>query len=486
MKYVSTRDPRQEEKGFNEVLTQGLAPDGGLYVPVYDEESLQRSTLTQLRLSRLGYEGMFAALNGVFIGGEIPYFTQLAIAEDAYSKGNFPSRSYNTIAPITEISEGIYVQDLSDGPTYAFKDHALQIVCRQMNHVLGLTSSYLDILGGTSGDTGSAAGEGVLPNNNMAIFMLSSEDGPTRFQKGQMKIQCHDGSNVHHIQMPFNFDTLQDMVKQLKRRPGLEDLGALNSINWARVAAQIAYYFSGYMQAIADGGNFGDPVDFVIPTGNYGNVLAGYYARKMGLPIRNLVIATNENDVLVDLVARGVYNIPESTQKTTSPSMDINVSSNFERLLYDLFDKDPERTAEYMSQVKPGQTVKFADHSLSPSSLLNIGFQAFRSDATSRIETIREVHATTGGFLIDPHTADAVSVARRLRATDPDVKIVCLATADPVKFEATMEEALGFVPERKDPRTIGLEERADKVGRFVLLDSIDQVEAYIRKNRINR
>ncbi|MCA9348625.1 threonine synthase [Candidatus Saccharibacteria bacterium] len=479
MEYVSTRDIEEEKWSFADVLLQGLAPDKGLYLPtevpvIHDLQAY----------STMPYHELFLNITSRFIGSSLSLAEQVAIVREAYSQANFPNGTTETITPVTKIADDIYVQDLSDGPTFAFKDQALQVVCRQMAKVLALRGQKLDILGATSGDTGSAAGDAVLASREyLSLFMLSPRDRGSRFQQAQMRIQSYPNSNVHHIQLPFDFDGCQEIVKQLKQREGFEDLGALNSINWARILAQITYYASGYFQAVRDGGRLGDPVDFVVPTGNFGNVLAGYYARQIGIPIRNLVIATNENNVLVDLVHNGVYDIPKESLQTTSPSMDIVVSSNFERLVYDLFDRNPASTKTYMDQVRPGNRLEFTEHGIAADALLRLGFRAAMSTSDDRLATIRAVHAETGGFLIDPHTADAVTVARCLSEQNDGVKMVCLATADPMKFEETMKSALGYIPERTDRRALDIESLSGAAGRFVMLQSIEEVAEYITNNR---
>lgn len=480
MLYTSTRNREQEPVplSYHEVIHQGLAADGGLFVTEMPKLGTQRL----LEMSSFNYEDVVDEV--LWLLGS---HSNIDLTYGAYSYDNFPNRSPRSAAPLKRIKENLYIQDLSDGPTFAFKDLALQLLTRQINDDLVSNGSALDLVIATSGDTGSAAGAGVLGRSAMAAFILSPETGPTEFQQAQMKEQSFDGSNVHQIHMPFDFDTCQDIVKALKKMPEFENLGALNSINWGRIAAQIAYYFAGYFEAVRDNGKIGDPVDFVVPTGNFGNVLAGYYARKMGLPIRHLVVATNENDVLRVLINLGIYKIPEEAKVTTSPSMDITVSSNFERLVYELFEQDGNRTANYMDNVRKNSTVNFTDYGLASDALIKLGFRAHTSRATDRLWTIKTAYKEFEGCLIDPHTADGMWAAmRHFEEVGHEVKTVVLATADPVKFEDTMCQALGFTPERDDPRTIGLEVRASKTGRFIRLASIDEVITYIRENRLNK
>lgn len=479
MKYVSTRDPERKELSYSEVLLEGLAPDGGLFVPT----TIPRVRTEELRyLDSLSYTDLFVAIRGLFIGPDLPKIVQEALVERAYTQSKFPNSTRETIVPLFQAGESLYIQDLSDGPTAAFKDQALQAVGQDMQHVLASGSRSLDILGATSGDTGSAAGASLIGNRAMQLFMLSPVHGPTRFQQAQMAVQSEAG-NVHHIHIDSDFTFCQDMVKEIVQDPEFADLGAMNSINWARVASQIPYYFSGYLQAV--NGNYGEQVDFVVPTGNFGNVLAGYIAKRMGLPIRNLVVATNENNVLAELINRGEYAIPDSVVETTSPSMDIRVASNYERLFYWLTEGSAPITTEYMEAVRHNKRALLADFGVRNAELLSQGFRVRTSSHADRIGAIQRVYAETSR-VIDPHTADAVTAAydyMSYHRPEERLKVICLSTARPVKFEDTTKEALGFVPERTDSRFIGIEERAREVGGFALLEDIEQVKAFIRAHR---
>ena len=484
MTYVSTRDPERKEYTYSDVLLEGLAPDGGLFVPT----EIPTFSIEALReLSQLTYEELFVAIRSRFIGDDISLSQQLHMATHAYGLRKFPARSAYAVTPVQQIDRVRYIQDLSGGPTAAFKDMALQAVGQDMQYVLARDGRTLDILGATSGDTGSAAGEAVIGNSALRLFMLSPQHGPTEFQQAQMALQTvHD--NVHHIHYPGTFDDCQAMVKQINADPEFTDLGAMNSINWARIASQIPYYFSGYFQTVGE--RVGEEVDFVVPTGNFGNVLAGYIAKQMGLPIRNLIVATNENSVLVPLIMNGDYTVPPEVLMTSSPSMDIAVASNYERLFYWLSENDPGLTSEYMAALKMNGTVKLNDYGMKQDAIKSAGFWAGTSTHADRLRRIAELGTQQGGLLIDPHTADAVQVSTAYPRLDMDdeqgrdqVKIVCLSTAKPVKFEATIREALGYVPERTDERFIGLEARAKQAGGFVLLTSMDAVKSYIRSHR---
>jgi threonine synthase len=284
------------------------------------------------------------------------------------------------------------------------------------------------------------------------------------------------GDNILNLSVKGNFDACQALVKAIN--PEFADLGAVNSINWGRIASQIPYYFSGYLQAVD--GLIGQPVDFVVPTGNFGNILAGYIAREMGLPIRKLIVDTNENSVLNTLIQDGRY---EKTPAhiTTSPSMDISEASNYERLLFDIFEGDALRVRDYMQMFRNTGLVRFEDFDLPFHTLRDMDFDSGVSEAVMRLDSIRWIYQKRG-IVIDPHTADAVTVARR--KADKDVPIVCMSTALPVKFEPTIESALGFVPDREDPRFIGIEERDH--GGFVTVDNdIEAVKEEIRTFRRN-
>ncbi|MCA9332622.1 threonine synthase [Candidatus Saccharibacteria bacterium] len=466
---ISTRDPERIEYGYSDALLQGLAPDGGLYVPgaypTVDEESLRA-------MSGLDYVDLFTRIKSLYVD-DIPSETQAQLASAAYSKEKFPVPDGN-IVPLTQVDRNFFIQNLSLGPTAAFKDMALQPLGQDMNHALSEREQSLMLLGATSGDTGSAAEAAIKGLGRAGLVMLSPENGMSDFQSAQMSELT--GGNILNLSVRGNFDACQALVKAIKSDAEFADLGAVNSINWGRIASQIPYYFSGYLHAVD--GLIGRPVDFVVPTGNFGNILAGYIAREMGLPIRRLIVATNENSVLNNLIQDGKYQ-KTPAQITTSPSMDISEASNYERLLFDIFEGDALKVRDYMQMFKNTGTVRFEDFDLPYYTLREMGFDSGVSHAATRLESIRWVHAKRG-IVIDPHTADAVTVASR--KADEDVPIVCMSTALPVKFESTIESALGFVPEREDPRFIGIEER-EQGGFVVVDDDIDEVKEKIRSFR---
>lgn len=460
--YVSTRgDGGNKDKGYLDAVLQGLAPDGGLYIPKeYPrvDEAFIRSLLDK------SYPELFVAVNSLFIGDEISTDEQIRMAEAAYAPEKFPEAPQGEITPLTWLTDTIAIQQLSLGPTAAFKDMALQPLGQHLNHALDKRGETLRMLGATSGDTGSAAEAAMKGLARVSLTMLSPANRMSEFQRAQMAILS--GGNIQNLSVDGVFDDCQDMVKDLKGWPEFADLGAVNSINWGRIAAQVPYYFSGYLQAVH--GEVGKEVDFVVPSGNFGNVLAGYIAKKMGLPIGRLIIATNENMVLHTLVQTGNYfKTSEPAEETSSPSMDITKASNVERVLVDVFGSDnPEALRSYMEEFDRTGFASLSNAGVSYDAMKKLGFRSGTSTHADRLDSIEWAHHRN--MLIDPHTADAVTVARKAseerRWTDrANIPMVCMSTALPVKFEDTMRQALGFTPERPS-RFMGLEERARQLG----------------------
>lgn len=468
-KLVSTRDPERQPISYSDALLEGLAPDGGLYVP-NEYPQLSHEDLTNL--SGQHYTEIFTFVKSLFTD-DIPRGVIARIAEESFSTDNFPATVSGNVVPVTEIADNFYIQELSLGPTAAFKDMALQPLAREMDYVLEKRGLHLDLLGATSGDTGSAAEAAFKSLGRLSLFMLSPEEGMSSFQKAQMG--SLSGGNIFNISIDGRFDDCQDLVKEVKGLPEFNNLGAVNSINWGRIVSQIPYYVSGYLQAVE---KIGDQVDFVVPTGNFGNIFAGYAARKMGLPIRRLVAATNENSVIADVINMGSYR-QRPARVTSSPSMDISKASNFERLVFDLFEGDAEKTKSYMEEFEKKSIVQFEDHGLKRQVLTNdYGFDSGSSNHFLRLEAIRWAYKKSGR-LIDPHTADAV--ATYLDSEEPDIPTVCLSTALPVKFEATIKEALGFIPKREER----FEKLSDQTGGFTQMDKNgSHLQSFIRKNRL--
>lgn len=476
--FVSTRDVGGGEVvNYTQAIVEGLAPDGGLYTPVELPEPFSWQELGYM--SKMTYTQLFTQVKSVLLGDDIPPIHLADITNRAFCTENFPEAVNCNVVPVEQIGDtNLYLHDLSGGPTAAFKDMALQPLARELDYVLGVDSAMLELLGATSGDTGSAAEAAVKGLGALSICMLSPKEGMSPFQRAQMGILS--GGNVTNIAVQGDFDACQDLVKDTVQDPEFATIGAVNSINIGRILSQVSYYFSGYFQTV-DG--IGEQIDIVVPSGNFGNVLAGHIARSMGLPIRNLIVATNENDVLHELVQTGVYRKRSRTKPTSSPSMDITKASNYERLVYQLLGNNPERTHHYMHQFATKGVVSFEDYGMPADTLQRAGFLSGMSTEQDRLDSIRWTHET-GGQIIDPHTADAITVARQRPC---DVKTLCLSTARPVKFEYTIFEALGIRPSRPD-RFTDLEAQADKKeGAFITIPpNLDVLKRVIRDIRINR
>ncbi len=436
---VSTRDVAQSEHTYTEVLLQGLAPDGGLYVPaLYPkiDESFLRS------IDGAPYPVVVARVKKLFVGGGIPDDVLDEMTAKAYAMETFQQDKVGVVTPLTEIQRNFYIQNLSLGPTASFKDMAMQMIGREMEYVLHEQGKTLSILGATSGDTGSAAEAALKGLNGIQICMLSPQIGMSAFQKAQMG--ALSGGNVLNVSVDGRFDDCQDLVKSIKSIPEFAHLGAVNSINFARICSQIPYYVAGYLQAVR---HIGDVIDVAVPSGNFGNVLSAYYAKQLGLPIRNLIVATNENAVLHRVFTTGVYSLTPA-QITSSPSMDISKASNYERLVFDILGRDAEKTSRYMHIFETEKLVDLQAFGVAPNALASLGFRSGSSSHAERIATIRHIYERSGKVL-DPHTADGVGVALTHFDGGVGIPMLCMETALPVKFEHTIKEALGgHVPER--------------------------------------
>ena len=428
MRYVSTRGAAAP-RSFCDILLEGLAPDGGLYLP----ETFPRANLRELR--GLGYADLAVRLLSLYID-DVPELER--IVRKTYSPQVFGSEE---VTPLKTLERGLHLLQLSNGPTLAFKDIALQLLGHLFEHVLSEKGERLNILGATSGDTGSAAEYAMRGKEGIRVFMLSPAGRMSAFQRAQM-FSLQD-ANIHNLCVKGVFDDCQDLVKSVNADAAFKarnHLGAVNSINWARVAAQTVYYFKGYFAATrADN----ERVDFAVPSGNFGNIYAGHVAREMGLPIGRLILATNENAVLDEFFRTGRYRIRRKVKETTSPSMDISKASNFERYVYGLVGRDGARVRDLWRRLEDEGEF---DLSRSPyfARVRDTGFVSGRSSHEDRISTIRAVYQRFG-TMIDPHTADGVKVG--LEHRDPLVPLICLETALPVKFAATIRAALGRDPE---------------------------------------
>jgi len=442
MLYLSTRG-HPERRRFCEILLEGLAPDGGLYLP----ESYPRiddNTLSQWRrvYAEQGYADLAFEILSRFID-DIPAQDLRGLCRKTYTEAVFGSRE---IVPVRPLEKGLYLEALSNGPTLAFKDMAMQLLGNLFEYELARRGEQLNILGATSGDTGSAAEYAMRGKQGVRVFMTSPHGRMSPFQQAQM-FSLQD-ENIHNIAIEGVFDDCQDIVKAVSNDLAFKRryrIGTVNSINWARLLAQVVYYFAGYFQVTQ---NNAQRVSFSVPSGNFGNVCAGHVARMMGLPIEKLVVATNENDVLDEFFRAGIYRVRAGadTHETSSPSMDISKASNFERFVFDLLGRDAERTrALFGEQLSSQGQFDLSQDPLFKQAAERFGFASGRSSHANRLATIQDTYQRFGQ-MIDPHTADGVRVARAyMQEATP---MLVLETALPIKFAATLVEALGQEPDR--------------------------------------
>ncbi|ALW87521.1 threonine synthase [Deinococcus actinosclerus] len=442
MKYVSTRGAR-DLGSFSDVLLSGLAPDGGLAMP----ESIPTVTPAQLEAWRaLSYADLAYEVMRPFIT-DIPEGDLRRLLRDTYTEDAFHSPEITPLTPLGETGPdggGLYLLELSNGPSLAFKDMAMQFLGQVFEYVLEARGERLNILGATSGDTGSAAEYAMLGKARVNVVMLSPHGRMSAFQQAQMFSLQEE--NIFNLAVEGVFDDCQDLVKAVNADADFKaryDIGAVNSINWARVLAQAVYYFRAYLALNLPAGA---EADFSVPSGNFGNVFAGYLAKRMGLPIGQLIVASNENDVLHDFFSGGTYHVrpADRVAVTSSPSMDIGKASNFERYLYLIAGADAVQTRGWWDEV--GQSRPVALHGTPHWDAVQAsGFRSGRSTHADRLRTIRTIFDTYGR-LIDPHTADGVLVGQAYRR--PGVPMICLETALPAKFEETVQAAVGQTPER--------------------------------------
>ena len=443
MKYISTRG-QSPALSFSEILLGGLAPDGGLYLP----EAYPQFTDADLTAMRsMSYRDLAYAILSRLID-DIPAADLKAIINKTYTAEVYGftrvGQNAEDITPTLKLEDNLYLLSLSNGPTLAFKDMAMQLLGNLFEYVLTKEGKTTNILGATSGDTGSAAEYAMRGKKGIRVFMLSPNKKMSRFQAAQMFSLQDD--NIYNIAVNGVFDDCQDMVKAVSNDADFKakyKIGAVNSINWGRIIAQVVYYFKGYFAVTS---NNTQKVSFSVPSGNFGNVCAGHIARMMGLPIDKLVVATNENDVLDEFFKTGVYRPRGSanTYHTSSPSMDISKASNFERFVYDLVGRDGEKTRVLWSKVDAGNSFDLKAEGYF-AKIADYGFQSGSSSHADRMKTIR-VCAEKYQTVIDTHTADGLKVALELR--DKNVPMVVLETALPAKFEDAIVEALGKAPER--------------------------------------
>ena len=443
MRYLSTRSGRPE-KAFTQILLEGLSEDGGLFLPeTYPQLSAERLEQWRVLLQEKGYAALAAEVLKLFID-DIPAEKLEELAHRAYATGKF---SDDLVVPVSQIGDtDLWLAHTSLGPTAAFKDMAMQLLGELFEYELSAQNEWITILGATSGDTGSAAEYAMRGRERVSVIMLTPAGRMTPFQQAQMFTLMEP--NIVNVAVDGVFDDCQDLVKAVNADAEFKDkwhIGAVNSINWARLLAQLIYYISSWLRVTKSPEK---QVTFVVPTGNFGNVLAGHVARQMGLPIAKLVVATNENNVLEEFFNTGVYRVrsAEQTLATSSPSMDISKASNFERFIFDLLGRDAARTRDLFENQLVQQG--FFDLSQTPefAGLRDqFGFLAASSTHADRVATIAELW-NEQRILIDPHTADGVHVAGEL-AADLVAPIVIMETALPVKFSETIKESVGSAPD---------------------------------------
>ena len=475
MLYSSTRG-HPDRKRFCEILLEGLAPDGGLYLPEHypqvDAARLARWRAVYNGGAAGGYAALAFEVLSLYID-DIPAADLRALCEKTYTEAVYGTAA---IVPLKKLEDGFFLEALSNGPTLAFKDMAMQLLGNLFEYELARRGEELNILGATSGDTGSAAEYAMRGKKGVRVFMTSPQGRMSPFQQAQMFSLMDE--NIVNIAIEGVFDDCQDIVKAVSNDLDFKrkyKIGTVNSINWARLLAQVVYYFAGYIQATQSNDQ---KVSFSVPSGNFGNVCAGHVARMMGLPIEKLVVATNENDVLDEFFRTGIYRVRVSadTFETSSPSMDISKASNFERFVFDLVGRDGARTKDLFSTQLAAQG--YFDLSADPAfqqAASRYGFASGRSTHADRLATIIDTDARFG-MVIDTHTADGLKVAREhLQAGVP---MVVLETALPIKFAATIVEALGREPDRP-PQFLGIEALPKRV--LNLPADVAQVKALIEK-----
>ena len=469
MRYLSTRALGADDaKPFCDILLEGLAADGGLFLPE-EYPRLDAGALEQWRglLAAEGYAALAARVIGLFVD-DIPASDLERLTAAAYTGGKF---SDPRIVPVSRIGDGpLWLGHLSNGPTAAFKDMAMQLLGELFEYELARRGSWMTIVGATSGDTGSSAEYAMRGREGVAVVMLTPAGRMTPFQQAQM-FSLTD-ANIVNVAVDGVFDDCQDLVKAVNVDAAFKaeyHLGAVNSINWARLVAQVVYYVSCWLR-VTDGP--GQEISFAVPTGNFGDICAGHIARSMGLPIQRLILATNENDVLDEFFRTGVYRPrgSEQTWATSSPSMDISKASNFERFIADLYGRDGARVRELFAAIAEGGSFDISGTPEFEALGARYGFVSGSSTHADRVDAIGRLWREHG-VLVDPHTADAVTVAERCAGDEPTV---VLETALPVKFAATIEEAIGCRPPVPE-RFAGIEEGPRRV-----VDLPNDVEALRR------
>jgi threonine synthase len=460
MRYASTRGGAKPQP-FTEILLEGLAPDGGLFVP---EEFPKFGPADLSAMRGISYRELAFAILSKF-ADDIPPGDLKRLVDKTYTREIFGS---DEITPLKKLEQGFYLLGLSNGPSLAFKDVALQLLGNLFEYALDKHGRRINVVGATSGDTGSSAEYALRGKKNVQVFMLSPQGRMSAFQAAQM--YSLQDSNIFNIAVRGVFDDCQDIVKAISGDFAFKArhrIGAVNSINWARVAAQVVYYFKAYFAV-------GGEVSFAVPSGNFGNIYAGHVARSMGLPIRTLIVATNENDVLDEFFRTGRYRVRKAAEvkATSSPSMDISKSSNFERYAYDLVGRDPFRLKSLWTELDANGVFALAGTEIFRH-VADTGFVSGSSTHADRLATIRRVWKDYG-VMIDPHTADGIKVG--LEHREQGVPLVCMETAQPAKFAETIREALG----REPSRPAGFENLEKLPQRFEVMDAdVGKVKHYI-------
>lgn len=462
MKYISTRGSAPA-LSFEEVMLTGLAPDGGLYVP----ESLPHFSPADIKaMADLDYNELAFRIMSPFVGGDIPDQDFRRLIDETYREFR-----HQAVTPLVQLDHKEWVLELFHGPTLAFKDVALQLLGRMLDYVLKRRNQKVVVMGATSGDTGSAAIEGCRHSDNVDIFVLYPHQRVSEVQRRQMTTVL--APNVHTLAIEGNFDDCQNFLKasfaDQSFLPDDRQLVAVNSINWARIMAQIVYYF----YAATSLGSPDRTLSFSVPTGNFGDIFAGYLAKQMGLPIERLIIATNANDILHRCISANDHSRKELVH-SLSPSMDIMVSSNFERLLFDLYDRDGSAIVKLMDEFKSG-SMQLSETALNKARSL---FSSHRLDDEGTVKAVREILQQTE-YLADPHTAIGIEAARQTRSTYSS-PVVCLSTAHPAKFPDAVKQA-GY--ERDVPLPLHLADLLSREERFTVLPAgLAKVKEFMAKN----
>jgi len=467
MRYLSTRGG-MDPKSFTEILLEGLAPDGGLTIPEkYPLVSAEELT----RWRGLSYRDLAYEVIRYFIT-DIPPADLRALVDRTYTPEIFGSEE---ITPVRSLDSGVWLLGLSNGPTLAFKDVAMQLLGNLFEYVLEQRGLWLNILGATSGDTGSSAEYALRGKRNVRVFMLSPLGKMSAFQTAQM--YSLNESNIHNIAVRGVFDDCQDLVKTVSADSNFKTryrIGTVNSINWARVTAQIVYYFKAYFSVTQENSQ---QVSFSVPSGNFGNICAGHIARQMGLPIRRLILATNENNVLADFFSTGRYRIrpPSQVFHTSSPSMDISKASNFERFVYDAVGRDPAQVRALWQAIEKQDAFDASGEDWYRE-IGRFGFVSGTSTHADRLATIRQTWERHG-VMVDTHTADGLKVG--LEYQEEGVPLICEETAQPAKFEESIRAALGRSPTRPS----GYEHLEDLPQYYTVMDpNVEEIKAFISRH----